>query len=103
MIRLSLLATAAVAVTALATPALAGKAENCAAFASIAGKAVTLRSTGGTDEATAAARLQTEAEGTEAIFVAEIPMIVNWIYTLPAEQLTPEVASVAQAQCMNAG
>ena len=101
MIRLSLVAAAAFA--ALSTPVLAAKAENCAAFASIAGKAVTLRSAGGTDEATAAARLQREAEGQEAIFVAEIPMIVNWIYTLPADQLTSEVAIVAEAQCMAAG
>lgn len=97
-----LLITAAMTL-GVAAPAFADKAANCDAFAGIAGKAVDLRSTSDTAEDVAARTLQEDATGTERRFLAEIPMIVSWIYTLPEEQLTPEVAEAARAQCMAAG
>lgn len=98
-----ILLTACLTLPLLAAPSLAGKAENCAAFGGIAMKAVTLRQDAGQDEASAAATIQREATGAERKFLAEVPLLVNWIYALPEDQLTPAIGDAVESQCMAAG
>ncbi len=83
----------------IAAPTLAaGSAtENCAATASIVADAVAQRVAGSAQADT----LTTLSEGDmDARFVPAIQPLVEWVYTLPSDQLTGEAAAAFEAACL---
>ncbi|WP_113911966.1 DNA primase [Roseovarius dicentrarchi] len=87
------------ALTLTAAPALAaGKAaENCAVTSGIVADAVAQR-VSGRAQADATATL---ADGDIAArFVPAVQPLVEWVYTLPQDQLTGDAAAAFQAACL---
>lgn len=82
-----------------AAPALAGKAENCAATAGIVSDAVTQR-VDGKDMAATLAFLGSDAGGIDAKFREAVPALVDWVYTLPEDQLTDEAPKAFEEACL---
>ncbi len=83
----------------VAIPALAaeGVIKNCAVTAGIVADAVTLR-TDGTAEADAVGTL--EASGLDVRFVPTVQPLVEWVYTLPEEQLADKPSAAFEAACL---
>lgn len=85
----------------LATPVMAqqDKTELCTVSARIAGQAVAERSGGGAPEA-AVLVISEGLDPENANFAAAVQPIVEWVWTLPEEQLTDEVATAYEAACL---
>lgn len=88
----------------LAMPALAqdpaqDKAELCKVTSGIAGDAVSARGAGATEAATIAA-ITADLPATGTDYTSAVQPIVEWVYTLPEEQLTDEVQAAYQAACL---
>jgi hypothetical protein len=81
------------------TPAFADEARGagCIATAEIVAKAVVLRADGQSQEATAKAL---QAGDIDEKYVAAVAPLVDWVYTLPQEQLTNEAASAYKDACL---
>jgi hypothetical protein len=82
-----------------AVPALAaeGAAGNCAVTAGIVADAVMLR-TDGAAEADAVGALETSGLGVR--FVPTVQPLVEWVYTLPEEQLADKPSAAFEAACL---
>jgi hypothetical protein len=84
------------------TPALAesdaDRAARCAGQALIVARAVDLRAAG-TDQTGATAQLEASDSGIDPKYAPSISVLVDWIYTLPTDQLTAETATAFQTQC----
>lgn len=84
----------------LTTPALAqGTEDLCRISSQIAGAAVSERSTGATQDA-AVRVITADLEGEAAAYAAAVQPLVDWVYSLPEEQLTDDVASAYEAACL---
>ena len=84
----------------LASPLLAqDKAELCSVSAEIAGLAVEQR-VSQTGQAGAISSITQALDGSKAGYAAAVEPIVGWVYTLPEDQLTEEVATAYQAACL---
>lgn len=77
----------------------AERAARCAGQARIVASAVELRAAG-TDEAGATARLEASDSGIDPKYAPSVSVLVGWLYTLPPEQMTPEVATAFETQCL---
>jgi hypothetical protein len=77
----------------------AERAARCAGQAQIVAQAVDLRA-GGTDEAGATSRLEASDSGIDPKYAPSVSVLVGWIYTLPPEQMTAEVATAFETQCL---
>ncbi|MFD0858735.1 hypothetical protein [Roseovarius aquimarinus] len=98
MLRLAALALPlALAVPAAAQTNDADKAAGCAATAEIVSDAVELRAGGSQRDAAAQA---IAAGDTDAKYAEAIGPLVDWVYTLPEEQLTDEAASAFTDACL---
>ena len=89
-------------VAALAAPlpaAAQSGAEDCAAQASIVAAAVERRSAGDAPEAATDA-VAGELSGRAAAYAEAVPVIVEWVWSLPEEQLGPDVAESYEAACL---
>lgn len=87
----------------LAAPVLADEmAENCAATAGIVADAVNMRADG-KDAADTTAFLGSPESGFDARFRKAAPMLVEWVYTLPEEQLTEAASQSFEAACLEQG
>jgi len=82
-----------------ASPSLAGEAGNrgCAATSAIVADAVTLRA-GGADQAKTLATIQ--AKVSDPKYAAIVPPLLDWVYTLPQDQLTSEAATAYKQACL---
>lgn len=90
----------AICLIVCAAPALAqDKPELCRITAAIAGSAVAERA-GGAARDQAVAAVSGGLEDGQAGYEAAVPHIVDWVYTLPEEQLTGEVATAYEAACL---
>lgn len=79
-----------------AQPVLADKKQEvCNGFANLTDQAVTLRKSGLYNKRKAVKELNKTAGDLEAL----TKEIVKWVWSLPKEQLTSEVAEAARAQC----
>lgn len=80
-------------------PALAAgdAAKNCATTASIVAEAVKQRVSGSAPANTYSAIAGGDLE---AQFVPAVQPLVDWVYTLPADQLTGEAAAAFEAACL---
>lgn len=84
----------------LASPLLAqDQDELCAVSAEIAGLAVFERAAGEEQEKTVLA-ITADLEGPKANYAGAVEPIVAWVWTLPEEQLTDEVAVAYEAACL---
>ncbi|QGX99039.1 DNA primase [Roseovarius faecimaris] len=84
----------------LATPLLAqDQAELCTVSAEIAGLAVTERAAGAAQDRTAET-ITIALDGPRASYTAAVEPIVAWVYSLPEEQLTADVAMAYEAACL---
>ncbi len=94
---------ATVAVFALtlsgAVHAAADKPANCAATAGIVADAVHGRTGGNTQQATIKF-LSSDAGGIDEKYAPAVPMLVEWIYSLPADQLTDDAAEAFEKACL---
>jgi hypothetical protein len=90
----------ALVVGLLATPALAvEKAHLCRVSAQIAGAAVEQRQDGAGRDA--AVQAVTKGLGQDqADFEDAVSPIVDWVYSLPKDQLSPQVAESYEAACI---
>lgn len=91
-----------VVASALAMP-IAGHADqaaNCAVFARMTDDAVNYRKSNLYTEAQAVTRIQQDYADKGAKFTNLMPQIAEWIWTLPQDQLGPEVGQAMKAQCM---
>ena len=77
----------------------AERAMRCAVQAQIVAQAVDLRA-GGTDQTGTMAQLEGSDSGIDPKYAPSISVLVGWIYTLPTEQMTPEVATAFETQCL---
>jgi hypothetical protein len=77
----------------------AERAARCAGQAQIVARAVSLRA-GGSDEGGATAQLEASDSGIDPKYAPSVSILVGWIYTLPTDQMTPEVATAFEAQCL---
>lgn len=91
-------ASAFIAAAALSGPALAGSKKDCAAQASIVTAAVKARSAG-TSAAKAPAAITAGLTGRAADYAPAVPDIVAWVWSLPADQMTDEVAASYEKAC----
>ncbi|QIE45175.1 hypothetical protein G5B38_06330 [Pseudohalocynthiibacter aestuariivivens] len=95
--------TAAIVSLVLLVPASAyatdDKAANCAATAGIVSHAVGERNGGNTQEG-ATDFLTSDEGGIEEKYDAAVPMLVEWVYTLPEDQLTDEAATAFEKACL---
>ena len=82
-----------------AAPAFAGKAENCAATAGIVSDAVAQR-VDGKDMAATVAFLGSDAGGIAAKYREAVPALVDWVYTLPEDQLTDAASEAFEDACL---
>jgi hypothetical protein len=82
-----------------AAPALAGKAENCAATAGIVRDAVAQRADGKAMTDTVAF-LASDAGGVAAKYREAVPALVDWVYTLPEDQLTDAAPTAFEGACL---
>ncbi len=82
-----------------ASPTLADKANvrGCAATSAIVADAVALRA-GGADQSNALAAVQ--AKVTDAKYAATVPPLLDWVYTLPQDQLTAEAVTAYKQACI---
>jgi hypothetical protein len=84
----------------LAAPAMAqDKTQLCTVSAEIAGAAVAQRAAGEGKDKTAEA-IAANMTGERANFGAAVPHIVDWVWTLPEDQLTDEVAAAYETACL---
>lgn len=84
----------------LTAPVMAqDKAQLCAISAEIAGSAVAQRAAGEDKDKTAKA-ITADMTGDRANFAAAVPHIVDWVWTLPEDQLTDEVAEAYSIACL---
>ncbi|MCZ4353322.1 hypothetical protein O4H61_12405 [Roseovarius aestuarii] len=83
----------------LAGPAFAGKAENCAATAGIVADAVAQRADG-KDLSDTVAFLGSDAGGVKARYREAVPALVDWVYTLPEDQLTDAAPKAFEDACL---
>ncbi|WP_138935233.1 hypothetical protein [Roseovarius arcticus] len=95
MIRLSYLAVFVLA----ASPTLADKAHDrgCAATSAIVADAVALRAKGA-DQPSALAAVK--AKVPDAKYAATVPPLLDWVYTLPKDQLTDEAVTAYKQACL---
>ena len=77
----------------------AERAARCAGQAQIVARAVDLRA-GGTDAAGATAQLEASDSGIDPKYAPSVSVLVGWLYSLPAEQMTAEVATAFETQCL---
>lgn len=91
---------AAIAVALIATtPALAqDKQDLCENTAVIVGNAVIARADGAS--AKNAASTVRDAMDSDSAYKGAVQPIVDWVYTLPEDQLTDAVADAYQEQCL---
>ncbi len=95
MTRFAAIAAALIA----ATPVLAqDKQDLCEKTAVIVGDAVSARADGAT--AQDAARVARDAMDADSAYKGAVQPIVDWVYTLPEDQLTDAVAVAYQEQCL---
>ncbi|MEB8387445.1 hypothetical protein OO012_09415 [Rhodobacteraceae bacterium KMM 6894] len=80
-------------------PAFAGKTENCAATAGIVRDAVAQRADG-KDMTDTVAFLGSDAGGVAAKYREAVPALVDWVYTLPADQLTDAAPKAFEDACL---
>lgn len=94
---------AAIALTAICLPGLAlasdTKDADCAATAGIVSDAVAER-TGGNSQAGAIDFLTSDEGGIAEKYDAAVPLLVEWVYTLPEDQLTDAVAKAFEEVCL---
>lgn len=84
----------------LSTSAFAqDKGELCTVSAGIAGLAVAERAAGEAEDKTVKA-ITADLEGAQANYAAAVAPIVAWVFTLPEDQLTDEVATAYEAACL---
>ena len=95
MTRLAYLATVIFA----ASPTLAEKAydRGCAATSAIVADAIALRA-GGADQPGALAAVN--AKVSDAKYAATVPPLLDWVYTLPQDQLTGEAVTAYHQACL---
>ena len=87
-------------ITLLATPVVAQDKETlCAVSGDIVGAAVAER-VGGADAETARDHVIDALPDEQANFKPAVGHLVEWVYTLPPEQLTDEVAPSFIEQCL---
>ncbi|RKF16538.1 DNA primase [Roseovarius spongiae] len=91
----------ALALAALVLPggALADKAADCAATTGIVADAVNERSGGNTQQG-AIDVLTSDEGGIEEKYAPAVPMLVEWVYTLPEDQLNDAVAESFSEACL---
>jgi hypothetical protein len=77
----------------------AERAARCAGQAQIVSGAVDLRR-GGADEGSALARLEGSDSGIDPKYAPSISVLVGWIYSLHADQMTAETATAFETQCL---
>ncbi|MCZ0811747.1 hypothetical protein N5A93_05830 [Roseovarius sp. EGI FJ00037] len=78
----------------------AEKADRCAALADVVERSVTARQLG--QNASQAKRGLTSGEGAVAAkYAPGVPPLVDWIYTLPEEQLSPGLQAAFEKQCLD--
>jgi hypothetical protein len=56
---------------------------------------------GGAAEAAAIRQIAGTLDGDKAAYKPAVEPIVNWVYTLPEDQLTGKVAEVYEETCLN--
>ena len=84
----------------MAVPAAAqDKQVLCNSSADIVDAAVTARA-GGAKERKTIRDITGNLNGDQAAFKPAVEPIVNWVYTLPEDQLTGEVAKVYKETCL---
>ena len=87
-------------VLVLAFPAFAQDADElCTVSSEIAGAAVVERNAGEPQD-TAISAITADLDGVSANYAAAVQPIVEWVYTLPQEQLTDEVAVAYKTACL---
>ena len=85
----------------LASPLAAqDKQTLCAVSADIVDAAVTARA-GGAGDGAAIRQIADGLNGDKAAFKPAVEPIVNWVYTLPEDQLDGKVAEVYKETCLN--
>jgi len=72
-------------------------AKDCAVTADVVADAVAQRANGGAQADTLAALT---ASDLEARFVPAVQPLVDWVYTLPIDQLTEDAAAAFKAACL---
>ena len=77
----------------------AERAARCTGQAQIVSSAVALRS-GGADQNGALARLEGSDSGIDPKYAPSISVLVGWVYSLPADQMTAETAAAFETQCL---
>ncbi|SFA70597.1 hypothetical protein SAMN05421688_0235 [Poseidonocella pacifica] len=87
-----------IAATSFVPVAVAAAPDSCAIQGDIVGQARTLRR-GGTDEKTTSARISAELSGAGAAFRPAVPLLVDWVFSLPEGQLAADVAEEYEATC----
>ncbi len=88
------------AIFLLASPLMAEEREDlCRVSSEIAGRAVVERAAGEEQDQTVAA-ITADLEGEDAAYATAVTLIVHWVYTLPEEQLTEEVAPAYEEACL---
>ena len=89
-----------VAFPVVAPPAVAqDKEELCSVSAGIAGSAVEARAAG-KKQKQAIRTITVDLDEEAGNYAAAVEPIVAWVYTLPEEQLTDEVAKSYEAACL---
>ena len=92
--------TGATATAQSATETEAEKAERCAALSDVIARSVTARQLG--QDLSQAKRGLTSGEGAVAAkYAPGVPPLVDWIYTLPDEQLVPGLPAAFEKQCLD--
>ncbi|PVA10251.1 DNA primase [Pelagivirga sediminicola] len=79
------------------TLAAADSAENCAATSAIVAEAVSLRADGATQ---AAATRTLGAADIDGKYLPAVQPLVEWVYTLPEDQLTAAAPTAFEAACL---
>ena len=77
----------------------AERAARCAGQAQIVARAVQLRADG-TDQAGTMTTLEASDSGIDPKYAPSVSVLVGWLYTLPPEQMTPDVATAFETQCL---
>ena len=77
----------------------AERAARCTGQANIVSRAVELRADGA-DQGAATSRLEASDSGIDPKYAPSVSVLVGWIYTLPPEQMTAEVATAFETQCL---
>ncbi|MBZ8118685.1 DNA primase [Roseovarius sp. LXJ103] len=97
MIRFAIAAVFALTVLPAPHAKASDAGHHCAPTAEIVQMAVTARKLGAEADATQADILANDA--VEERYVPAVPSLVEWVYTLPEEQLTDEVAASFEEAC----